>query len=166
MRGRNSYSAFATTNQLVNQGTSYAKRSVSQLRVDQGFIQSIKDNHFDYGIKNAYNPNAHFQSVTANSHNLKGDASAIRPKLDSAQLNDLRKNHFNIGGPSAKVTNTSNFYALRPGTAVARKDARPELNKEALNNLCASHWAYHGGNPIDTQKGKRAGTQLQAHTTK
>ena len=48
----------------------------------------------------------------------------IRPKLDEAQLNDLRKNHFNIGGPSAAITNTSNFYALRPGTAIERNEMR------------------------------------------
>ena len=58
-------------------------RSCTQMKVDDSFVQSIKDNHFDYGIKGAYKPNTHFQSVSANCHNLKGNAMDIRPKLDS-----------------------------------------------------------------------------------
>lgn len=52
------------------------------MKADMSYIQSIKDNHFDYGIKGAYKPNSHFQSVSKNVHNLKGCAMDIRPKLD------------------------------------------------------------------------------------
>lgn len=135
LRGRNSYAAFATTNQLTNQSCENAKRSVTQLRADDGFIQSIKDNHFDYGIKGAYKPDSHYQCVSANVHNLKGNAMEIRPKLDEHQLNDLRKNHFNIGGTTASIRNTTNHYSLRPGTAIERKNARPEIDKMLMENL-------------------------------
>jgi hypothetical protein len=60
MRGRNSYTTFATTNQLTNQGCSNAQRSMTQMKVDQSFVQSIKDNHFDYGIRGAYRPASHY----------------------------------------------------------------------------------------------------------
>jgi hypothetical protein len=120
MRGRNSYAAFATTNQITNGNTTDAKRSMTQLRADNSFVQSIKDNHWDYGIKGAYKPHNHFQSVSSNYHNSKGCAMDVKPKIDQKQLNDLRKNHWPIGGPTASILETTSSKNLRPGTAMER----------------------------------------------
>ena len=46
-------------------------------------------------------PDAQYQSMTKASYNNKGDASLIRSKLDEDKKNDLRRNHFEIGGNSA-----------------------------------------------------------------
>jgi hypothetical protein len=73
----------------------------------------------------------------------------VKPKIDQKQLNDLRKNHWPIGGPTASILETTSSKNLRPGTAVERDLARPKVDKVLLENLCSSHWAYHGGNPVD-----------------
>lgn len=41
-----------------------------------------------------------YVSVSMNNFDFKGDAMAIRAKLDQEKKNDLRRSHFNVGGES------------------------------------------------------------------
>ena len=64
----------------------------------------------------------------------------LRAKLDESKKNDLRKNHFEIGGPTASFKHTTSELQFRPSTALERKDARAVLNSEKKRDLRASHW--------------------------
>ena len=75
----------------------------------------------------------------------KGEADAIRSKLDQAKKNDLRANHFEIGGPTCAFKIPTATIAYRPGTAKQRQEARPFLNAEKANDLRASHWKIGQG---------------------
>jgi hypothetical protein len=62
------------------------------------------------------------------AYGYKGDAAKIQAKLDEAKKNDLRRNHFVIGGNSANVTATSNSTVFRPMSAKQRVESKPALN--------------------------------------
>jgi hypothetical protein len=62
------------------------------------------------------------------SHNYKGDAGQLKVKLDLEKKKDLRTNHFNIGGTSAKVVNTTNQLYLRPASALCMREARQKMD--------------------------------------
>lgn len=75
----------------MNAATQFELKNTHQPKQDKSFIAGIKANHFDYGdVKNCYNKNYHYQSVSKNTHNHKGDASKIKPKIDAEKMKDLR----------------------------------------------------------------------------
>lgn len=80
--------------------------------------------------------------------NLKGNASQLRAKLDETKKNDLRRNHFTIGGPTANFKNTTSNLQYRPMTATQRVESRPSLNQEKMNDLRASHWTVGASNSL------------------
>jgi hypothetical protein len=82
----------------------------------------------------------HYLSEANLKFNLKGNANEIRAKLDEAKKQDLRRNHFEIGGPTANFKNTISNLNFRPATAQQRVECRPALNEEKKNDLRASHW--------------------------
>jgi len=64
MAGRNSVTAYSTTNQLVNGNAQEARKSCTQLKTDKGFVDSIKSAHFEYGdVERHYKPNYHYQTT-------------------------------------------------------------------------------------------------------
>ena len=92
--------------------------SITQPNKD--FIHTIKASHFDVGDprpKRAYNIKNHYMSETKLNLNCKGNAQSVRAVLDSKKKADLRKNHFEIGGPTAHFKNTMQTLQYRPGTA-------------------------------------------------
>ena len=70
----------------------------------------------------------HYLSEANVKFNHKGNAGAIRAKLDESKKQDLRANHFEIGGPTADFKNTMAQNQFRPMTAKQRTTARPVLN--------------------------------------
>ena len=56
-------------------------------------------------------------SETNMAFGFKGEAESIRSKLDEAKKNDLRANHFEIGGPTCAFKIPTSTIAYRPGTA-------------------------------------------------
>ena len=87
---------------------------------NKDFIASIKSHHFDVGPNK---PRDHFElqgSYTSEAKlkfNLKGNAAEIRSSLDEAKKNDLRRNHFGIGGPTANFRKTTSELNYRPMSA-------------------------------------------------
>ena len=73
-------------------------------------------------------------------YNMKGNAAEIRSTLDEAKKQDLRRNHFGIGGTTANFRNTTANINFRPMSAKQRQECRPSLNKAQMNDLRASHW--------------------------
>jgi hypothetical protein len=132
---------FQTTNSWV-----FGKNRGPASTVNKDFISNIKANHFEYGdhkmLQNKSAIQAQYQSLTKASFNFDGDAKSVQAKLDQAKKADLRQNHFKIGGPTANFKATTNNKAYRPLTAQQRSNAKPELNREQLNDLRASHWTY------------------------
>jgi len=61
--------------------------------------------------------------------------------LDQRKKDDLRNNHFEIGGRTAEVKIPTSTIQFRPGTAHQRMEARPSLNAEKKADLRASHWS-------------------------
>lgn len=66
--------------------------------------------------KNLVDVSNHFTSLTIKDYNMKGDAASLRSKLDESKKQDLIRNHFNIGGPTANYKNTSAALSYRPAT--------------------------------------------------
>jgi len=48
---------------------------------------------------------------------MKGNAAEIRSTLDESKKNDLRTNHFDIGGRTSNYKNTTAGLSFRPSTA-------------------------------------------------
>ena len=63
------------------------------------------------------------------NYNNKGNAASVRSKLDESKKNDLRRNHFSIGGNSAFVIETTMSKQFRPASAIQRVDCKPALNQ-------------------------------------
>lgn len=64
----------------------------------------IKSHHFDIGSvrpRSLYETKNHYMSEAVLRFNNKGDPVKLRAKLDNAKKEDLRHNHFEIGGPTA-----------------------------------------------------------------
>lgn len=119
--GRGNQYGFTTTNQR-----SFAPHDPSQAyqQPNKDFIHNIRASHFEYGdprLKSAKPPT----SETKVSYNYKGSACSIRSKLDTQKKNDLRNNHFAIGGPTANFKNTTVNVSYRPGTTAERVNSRP-----------------------------------------
>jgi hypothetical protein len=74
--------------------------------VNQDFKHEIKASHFEYGNGRAMtslDKQNHFVSLTGASYTHKGNAVSVKAKLDQSKKEDLRRNHFTIGGPSANI---------------------------------------------------------------
>lgn len=86
--------------------------------VNKDFIATIKANHFEYGDpRMMVNKSKHFTTMNGQTFNHKGDAMKIKANLDQKKRDDLRLNHFNIGGNSANVTKTTMEKSFRPASA-------------------------------------------------
>lgn len=74
------------------------------------------------------------------SFNNKGDASAIRARLDEAKKNDLRQSHFNVGGESYPHVSEMKLRYRPQSASVA------QFNSEKKSELRASHWGVAHNN--------------------
>jgi len=70
----------------------------------------------------------------------KGNPLKLRAHLDQAKKDDLRANHFEIGGNTAAFKQPVSKLEFRPATAAQRTDARAALNEDKKRDLRASHW--------------------------
>ena len=94
---------FVTTNQRTF-STLGKHGKVSQVNKD--FAHNIKASHFEYRHGNPPSElqmRNHYKSLATASFNHKGNAVQLKAKLDQAKKDDLRTNHFKIGGPSAAI---------------------------------------------------------------
>ena len=105
----------------MNQNLFTAKDPNQAFQVaDQNFVRNIKASHFDFAHNHNQTPTqtaGHFLSETAQKYNQKGSAILLRAQIDNKRKNDLRKNHFEIGGPTARFKESVKNLAFRPGTA-------------------------------------------------
>jgi len=106
----------------------------------QTLIDRIKRNNFDYGdVKRVQTD--HYRSTSNIDFDHKMQSVGYkRATLDIEKKNDLTKNHFSIGGPSAKIMKSTQAIGFRPCSAMERKEARPMINQGLLNDLRRSHW--------------------------
>lgn len=138
--GKGNPYGFVTTNQRLFPNKD-PNKAIQQPNKD--FISSIKSSHFEVGSarpKSLMDVKRHYLSEANVKFNMKGNASQLRAKLDESKKNDLRRNHFTIGGPTANFKNTTANINYRPMTATQRVESRPSLNQEKMNSLRASHW--------------------------
>lgn len=114
------------------------KKDLDQVASTASLKEKIKRNNFEYGSRHHAQMD-HFRTVTQASYK-KDTAKHERAVLDFAKKQDLRTNHFDFGGGSAKVTESIAKKNFRPSSALERRDARPLLNASAKAELRASHW--------------------------
>jgi hypothetical protein len=110
-----------------------SERKGSVQQVNKDFAHNIKASHFEYG--NGRPPTEiqkanHYKSLTTASYNHKGNAISLKAKLDQAKKDDLRSNHFTIGGPSAAIKRSTSQLSFQPATKLQSIHARPTLNAE------------------------------------
>lgn len=103
------------------------KGSESDQALNRQMSEKIKRENFEYGCKEFTPLNRH-TSVTKLNHNNKGNPLEIRTQLDVNQKNDLRSNHFEIGGTSAKITQSTNAMKLRPTSLGSLKESKQQLD--------------------------------------
>lgn len=87
--------------------------------MNKDFAHNIKASHFEYGHGkpiSALEKDAHYKSLTKVSYNYKGNALKLKSKLDKAKKDDLRLNHFTIGGPSAAIKRSTSQINFVPAT--------------------------------------------------
>lgn len=89
----------------------------------------------------------HFTSLTAASYTNKGNPLTLRSTLDTAKKEDLRTNHFTIGGPSACLRKSTSQVYFTAGTAAQRAACMSTLNEEKKKDLRASHWSVSHQRP-------------------
>lgn len=163
--GQYSGPRFVTTHSLkYNDANAYG---ILQ-KVNKDFIRDIKSNHFECGDRRPQSAaalNYHYQSNTKQSYDYKGEASRIAAKLDESQKDDLRRNHFEIGGNTANVSETTVSKQFRPLSATQRKESRPEINRSQLNELRRSHWSTTPSSLLLEKDRKRPGSAKQFVTT-
>lgn len=109
---------FTTTNSRV-----YPNKDPNEaiVKPNKDFIHSIKASHFDVGDPCAKSKNEikrHYLSHANLSFNNKGNAMKIKAVLDEKKKNDLRRNHFEVGGNTANFMHPMSTLQYRPGTAV------------------------------------------------
>ena len=100
---------------------------------NKDFIATIKTHHFEFGDKRPktlFETKRHYLSETNLAYNNKGNANQIRAQLEQAKKDDLIRNHFEIGGPSANFKESVANIQYRPMTATQRVEARATLNAE------------------------------------
>lgn len=89
----------------------------------------------------------HYTSLTAACYTNKGNPMSLRSKLDNAKKEDLRTNHFTIGGPSACLRKSTSQCYFTAGTAAQRAASMSTLNTEKKKDLRASHWSVGHARP-------------------
>lgn len=115
--GKGNKYGFVTTNQRV-----YPNKDPNQRQqpVNKDFAAQIKASHFDIGStrpRSAYQNARHYLSEAKVNFDCKGNAMSIKANLDQKKKDDLRKNHFGIGGCSADFKMPMSKLQYRPGTA-------------------------------------------------
>lgn len=122
--GHRSSGIYQTTNGLnFNVRNAYASNVTS----NKDFIHDIKSAHFSTGDgrpRSAVATNYHYTSNMHHSFSFKGDASKIAAKLDPGQKDDLRRNHFDVGG-SANIAISTVALTFKPLTADQRAESKP-----------------------------------------
>jgi hypothetical protein len=98
----------------------------------------IKKANFDYGSRHLQSASP-YTTMTAQTFTNKGNAT--KATLDKEKQNDLRTNHFSIGGPSARITNSVQQLGFRPSSAKQMIDARPTVDQKLKDDLRSTHWA-------------------------
>ena len=79
-------------------------------------------------------------------------------KLDVEKKKDLRKNHFEIGGVSANVIKSTYQNVNRPISAQERRDARQQMDKQAMARMKQPHWGAPPNNSINKSRPQSANT--------
>ena len=157
------------SNYITTHQRQYSHKGHGHQPIDKNFVYNIKTNHFDYGDtrpQTFQQIKSHYTSQANLNYNNKGDASSIRSVLDEAKKNDLRQNHFTIGGNSASVRGTTMNQQFRPASAAQRVECRPGLNQGQKNNLRASHWSFGPPAPIQNAvKRARPASSSSAYVT-
>ena len=126
MLGKAHNANFVTTNSKV-----YQSKANGHQEIDKNFVYNIKTNHFEYGDTRPQTfaqLKQHYTSSANLNYNNKGNAANLRSKLDESKKNDLRRNHFAIGGNSAFVIESTMSKQYRPASAMQRVDCKPALN--------------------------------------
>ena len=84
-------------------------------QVNKDFAHNIKSSHFDFGNSKTLTKvqkDNHYNSLTKVSYNFKGNALKLKSQLDKAKKDDLRLNHFSIGGPSAAIKRSTSMVTF------------------------------------------------------
>lgn len=81
-----------------------------------------------------------YATISRLNHNDKGNPLHLKAALDADKANDLRTNHFSIGGGSANVASSVHKLGYRPSSAVQMKSARPFVDQRLKDDLRATHW--------------------------
>ena len=89
----------------------------------------------------------------------------LKAKLDQAKKDDLRTNHFTIGGPSAAIKKSSSMVQFVPASVQQRVECRPTLNAEKKADLRASHWSLGPNTPVCTDRSRARPTTANPFVT-
>lgn len=111
---------------------------------NKDFIKTIKTHHFEVGStrpKTLIEKKHHYMSEANLCYANKGNPLKLRAHLDQSKKDDLRANHFEIGGNTAAFKQPVSKLQFRPATATQRVDARAALNDDKKRDLRASHWS-------------------------
>jgi hypothetical protein len=92
------------------------------------------------------------------SYDFKGMANKLSAKLDESQKDDLRRNHFEVGGNTAKVFESTVSKQYRPLTAQQRGECKPALNRALLGELRKSHWSTEPSQVLASKIKSRPGS--------
>lgn len=105
MLGKAYRASYVTTH---NKCFSHKGKSIQA--IDKNFVYNIKTNHFEYGDttpQTFQQLKQHYTSQSNLMYNNKGNPNTVRSVLDQAKKDDLRANHFTIGGNSANSRGTT-----------------------------------------------------------
>ena len=78
--------------------------------------EQIKKSNFQYGGKDLKS-NSPYTTVSSATYNNKGNPLKIKSTLDTEKANDLRVNHFEIGGTTANTKTSVAKASYRPSSA-------------------------------------------------
>jgi len=113
-----------------------------QAKKDSGLGDKVKKSNFEYGGK-SLSSQVPYCSMTVANFNKKGDNyAALKATLDTEKKSDLRNNHFDIGGPSARITTSMQQMGFRPNSAKQIAECRPHVDQKLKNDLRSSHWSH------------------------
>ena len=108
---------------------------------DKDFETRIRSNHFDLGMGNPLP--GQYNSVSQSAHDFKGDAQAIKSKLDADRKIDLTASHFKIGeGKSRMISTMKGDYVDNGGSQSA-------FNDDKRRDLRNSHFMLGDPSKVD-----------------
>ena len=84
-----------------------------------------------------------YKSVSQAAHDYKGDAQAIKSKLDNDRKSDLTASHFNIGGGKANMVSTMK------GDFVEKSNSQALFNDDKRRDLRNSHFMLGDPDKVD-----------------